>query len=62
MIVQAQMLVTVFGMLNDFLNTKGLALFHQNMNGLLGKLDNLRLMLHESKRKIDILGLAETHW
>ena len=51
----------VFGKLSDFLNTKGLAMFHQNINGLLGKLDNLRSMLHETKRKIDILGPTETH-
>ena len=50
----------ILGKLSDFLNTKELALFHQNMNGLLGKLDNLRLMLHETKRKIDILVLTKT--
>ena len=50
-----------FEKLNDFLKTKGLKLFHQNINGQVNKIDYVGLMLKETRGKTDILGLTKIH-
>ena len=52
---------SIYQHLADFLKPQGLKLFHQNVNGLVNKLENVNILLMETKRNIDILGITETH-
>ena len=47
--------------LNTFLNAKGIKIFHQNINGLLRKMDGVGILLKAVHHKIGIFGLSETH-
>ena len=40
-------------------SNKGLKIFHQNIHGLINKLDNIKILLGES-RQIHVLGMTET--
>ena len=40
---------------------RGLKLFHRNINGLLGKMEKVRLLLTGTRRNIHVYGLTETH-
>ena len=51
----------IFEKLNDFLRNKGLKIFHQNVNGLVSKIEKLRLMLQEANKNIQIYGITESH-
>ncbi|CAB4046261.1 Hypothetical predicted protein, partial [Paramuricea clavata] len=51
----------IFGKLNDFLKNKGVKIFHQNVNGLVTKIEKLRLMLQETSKRIHIFGITESH-
>ena len=46
---------------NSFLQARGLKVFHQNINVLLHKLACVELMMKETIKKLDILGITETH-
>ena len=47
--------------IRNFLQTRGLKIFHQNINGLASKKNIVEALLRETKQNIDILGLSETH-
>ena len=51
----------IFEKLNDFLRNKSLKIFHQNVNGLVSKIEKLRLMLQETNKNIQIYGITESH-
>ena len=42
----------IFEKLNDFLGNKGLKIFHQNVNGLVSKIEKLRSVLQETNINI----------
>ena len=44
-----------------FINSKGLKIIHQNVNGIVGKMDSIRLLLSDSKQKIGFFCITETH-
>ena len=46
--------------IKDFLQARGIKIFHQNINGLASKKDVVEALLRETKRNIHILGLTET--
>ena len=52
---------TIFEDRANFLKPKGLKIFHQNVNDLIKKVVNVNLLLTETKRSVDILGITETH-
>ena len=50
----------IFEQINDFTRTtEGIKLFHQNINGIVRKRESIRILLKETRGKIDILGLSE---
>ena len=51
----------ISGHLNDYLHGRGMKLLHQNVNGLLAKMDQIRVMFKETNRNIHIFGVTETH-
>ena len=60
--VEADIIVeSSYADLNSFMATRGLKLFHQNVNGLRSKLSHIDLMIKETRSRIDILGITETH-
>ena len=50
-----------FNDINIFLEGRGFKVFHQNINGLVKKVQNIEMLLEKTKRKINIMGLSETH-
>ena len=52
---------TIFEDRANFLKPNGLKIFHQNVSDLIKKLVNVNLLLTETKRSVDILGITETH-
>ena len=53
--------VTVNDGVKTFLQARGLKIFHQNVNGLTRKFDMVDHMLKETRGRIDIFGISETH-
>ena len=49
------------GHLNAFLHGRGMKLFHQNVNSLLAKMDQIRVIFEETNRNIHIFGITKTH-
>ena len=47
--------------LNKFLKNRGLNFFHQNVNGLFNKLEQIKILLNEAGENIHILGTSESH-
>ena len=47
--------------LNNFVKTRGLKVFHLNVNGILGKMDKLKLLLSDTHKNIQIFSISETH-
>ena len=47
--------------LSEFIRKRGLKIFHQNLNGIIGKLNKVKLLLNNSKKCIHFLGVTETH-
>ena len=47
--------------ISAFLKTRGLELLHQNINGLVDKMDKIKLFLLDSKNKIHLYCISETH-
>ena len=47
--------------LNKFLKGRGFKIFHQNVDGLLDKVEKVQLLLEEAKKNIHILGISEAH-
>ena len=48
--------------LSAFTNKRGLKIFHQNVNGVLDKLDKISLLLlNHANKNIQIFGVSETH-
>ena len=47
--------------LNIKLGKRGLKIFHQNINGLLAKVDKLRLFMKDTRKEIQVMGLSESH-
>ena len=47
--------------LNKFLKGRGFKIFHQNVDGLLDKVEEVQLLLEETRKDIHILGISETH-
>ena len=47
--------------LNRFLTSNGLKVFHQNVNGIYRKIDEIKIMFLETRNKIQIFGVTETH-
>ena len=50
-----------YGRLNEFLQGRGMKLLHQNVNGLLTKIYQIRVMLEETNKNVYIFGITETH-
>ena len=44
-----------------FLGSRGIKIVHQNINGIIGKIDKLRLLVADSKQQIGIFSITETH-
>ena len=59
--IQGELIGPVYEKLNDFLQKRGLKVFHQNVNGLLRKLESIQLMFQETNKSIHVYGLSETH-
>ena len=53
--------VSIYQELNDFLKARGMKFFHQNVNGLFQKLDQLNILFQETKKNIHIFGITESH-
>ena len=51
----------VYKGISKFLQPRGMKLFHHNINGITKKVSNVKLLLQETKHKIDIFGVTETH-
>ena len=47
--------------LNIKLGKRGLKIFHQNINGLLAKVDKLRLFMKDTRKEIQVMGISESH-
>ena len=47
--------------ITTFLRARGLKLFHLNINRLAKKIDDVKVLLLETKNYIDIFGITETH-
>ena len=58
---QGELIGPVYEKLNDFLQKRGLKVFHKNVNGLLRKLESIQLMFQEINKSIHVYGLSETH-
>ena len=43
------------------LEKRGLKVFHQNINGLLSKVDKLRLFMKDMCKNIQLMGISESH-
>ncbi|XP_065071070.1 uncharacterized protein LOC135695815 [Rhopilema esculentum] len=56
-----QMTENIYNDITTFLQSRGLKLFHQNINGLAKKIEDLKLLLQETKHNIDFFGVTETH-
>ena len=46
---------------NNFLKSRGLKFFHQNVNGLFRKLESVKILLEDTNKNIHIFGISETH-
>lgn len=46
--------------LKQYLGQKGLKILHQNVNGLLSKLNHIKVLLHDSGKNIHALGITES--
>ena len=57
----AETAVVVYKALRDFLKTRGLKIFHQNVNVLFRKKALIETLLIGVKNKIEIFGISETH-
>ena len=53
--------VPLYSQLDSHLQNRGLKVLHLNVNGLLGKIDQIRLLLTETGRNIQILQVSESH-
>ena len=53
----------VFPDIKQFIRNRGLKIFHQNARGLhdFGKIEQLKLLMEETHKEIQILGVTETH-
>ena len=53
----------VFPDIKQFIRNRGLKIFHQNARGLhdFGKIEQLKLLMEETNKEIQILGVTETH-
>ena len=58
---EPSILNTLYDDVKTFLQARGLKIFHQNVNGLVRKIDIVDHLLKETSGKIDILGISETH-
>ena len=47
--------------ITKFLQSRGLKLFNQYINGLAKKNEDIKLLFRETKHNIDIFGVTETH-
>ena len=47
--------------LNSFTKKRGMKIFHQNVNGLIHKMDQVKLFLASTQNNIHIFGISETH-
>ena len=50
-----------FPNLNNLVGKRGLKIFHQNINGLLTKVDKIKVFMQDSRNYIQILGVTESH-
>ena len=46
--------------LKQYLGQRDLKILHQNVNGLLSKLNHIKILLHDSGRNIHALGITES--
>ena len=46
--------------LKKYLGQRGLKILHQNVNGLLSKLNHIKVLLHDSGKNIHALGITES--
>ncbi len=53
--------VPLYPQLNSYLQKRGLKVLHLNINGLLGKIDQIRLLLTETGYNIHIFQVTESH-
>ena len=53
----------LFANIGNFVRNRGLKIFHQNVRGLhcFGKIEQLRLLMDETRKEIQIFGVTETH-
>ena len=47
--------------MEKFVRSRGLKIFHQNVRGCLGKIEQLRLLMDKTRKEIQIFGVTETH-
>ena len=52
---------TTFSELKTFLKRQGLKFFHQNVNGLFNKYDQVKILLQETQKNIHVFGISESH-
>ena len=53
--------VPLYSQLNSYLQNRSLKVLHSNVNGLLGKIDQIRLLLAETGRNVQIFQVTESH-
>ena len=53
----------LFANIGNFVRNRGLKIFQQNVRGLhcFGKIEQLRLLMDETRKEIQIFGVTETH-